>query len=98
MNWAALRREEACERAGNLIEPDPLAPAASGRLAEVGAPTLVVTGEHDQPSVLAGSAAMAAGIADAEAVEIAGTAHLPSLERPDEFDAAVLPFLARHAG
>ncbi len=97
MNRSALRREETRERAGNDLEPDLLGPAAIGRLAEVTAPTLVVCGEHDQPSVLAGADAMAAGISDTEAVEIEGTAHLPSLERPDEFEASVLPFLTRHA-
>lgn len=98
MNCEALRREETRERAGEVLEPQPLEPAAIDRLAEVGVPTLVVTGEHDQPSVLAGAAQMAAGVPGAEAVEIPGAAHLPSLERPEAFDAAALPFLARYAG
>jgi pimeloyl-ACP methyl ester carboxylesterase len=97
MNREALRREEAREEADRVLEPDPLEPPALGRLAEVEAPTLVVTGEHDQPSVLAGSAAIAAGVPGAEAVEIPDAAHLPSLERPEAFEAAVLPFLAKHA-
>jgi pimeloyl-ACP methyl ester carboxylesterase len=58
----------------------------------------VVTGEHDQPSVLAGAAQMAAGVPGAEAVEIAGAAHLPSLEQPEALDSAVLPFLANNTG
>ena len=52
-------------------------------------PLLVVTGELDQPSVNAGAAALAAGAPGASAIEIAGAAHLPSLERPEEFDRAV---------
>jgi pimeloyl-ACP methyl ester carboxylesterase len=98
MNLEALRREESREQAGNLIEPDPLEPPAVARLAEVRAPTLVVAGEHEQPSVLAGSAAMTREVPGAEAVQIAGAAHLPSLERPEAFDSAVVSFLARHAG
>jgi pimeloyl-ACP methyl ester carboxylesterase len=98
MNRDVLRREEAREQADRVLEPDPLEPPALGRLAEVEAPTLVVTGEHDQPSVLTGSAAIAAGVPGAEAVKIAGAAHLPSLERPPAFEAAALPFLAKHAG
>jgi pimeloyl-ACP methyl ester carboxylesterase len=98
MNREALLREEARERAGDVLEPEPLEPPAIGRLAEVAVPTLVVTGEHDQPSVLAGSASIAAGVPGASAVEIPGAAHLPSLERPQAFDATVLPFLERHAG
>ncbi len=97
MNLDVLKREDARERGGVEIEPDALDPPAIGRLGEVGVPVLVVTGALDQPSVLAGAAAMAEGIAGAEAVEIAATAHVPSLERQAEFDAAVLPFLHRHA-
>ena len=96
MNLSALEREEAAERAGAGIEPRELDPPAIGRLAEVSAPVLVVTGAFDQPSVSAGAAALAAGTG-ADLVEIADSAHLPSLERPDDFDRAVLPFLTRHA-
>ena len=98
MNLAALRREEARERAGIDVEPTELAPPAVGRLGEVSAPTLVVTGELDQPSVIAGARAMAAGIPGAEIAEIADTAHVPFMERPGEFDAVVLPFLWRDPG
>jgi pimeloyl-ACP methyl ester carboxylesterase len=98
MNREVLRREEAREEADRVLEPGPLEPPALGRLAEIEIQTLVVTGEHDQPSALAGSAAIAAGVPGAEAIEIAGAAHLPSLERPEAFEAAVLPFLLRHAG
>jgi 3-oxoadipate enol-lactonase len=98
MNLAALEREEARERRGAEIEPAELAPPAVARLAELRAPTLVITGELDQPSVIAGAKAMAAGVPGAEQVEIAATAHVPFMERPDEFDAIVLPFLSRVAG
>jgi 3-oxoadipate enol-lactonase len=98
MNRWALEREEACEQRGMAIEPSELDPPAVGRLGEVAAPTLVVTGALDQPSVNAGSAAIAAGVPGAEAVEIADTAHMPSLERPAEFERAALDFLgARRA-
>jgi 3-oxoadipate enol-lactonase len=93
MNYAALEREDAREQRDAAIEPTALDPPALERLDEVAAPVLVITGALDQPSVNAGAAAIAAGVPDARAVEIADTAHLPSLERPDEFDAAVLPFL-----
>jgi 3-oxoadipate enol-lactonase len=92
-NYSALEREEAAERRGVTIEPTDLSPPAIGRLGEVGAPTLVVTGGLDQPSVNAGAAAIAAGVPGAEAVEIADTAHLPNLERPREFERTVLGFL-----
>lgn len=93
MNYAALERGEERERGGAEIEPSELDPPALDRLDEVRLPVLVVTGALDQPSVIAGATRIAAGIKGAEAIEIADTAHLPNLERPDEFDAAVLPFL-----
>jgi 3-oxoadipate enol-lactonase len=93
MNLSALEREESAEQRGNDIQPSELDPPAVGRLNDVRAPTLVVTGALDQPSVNAGSAAIAAGVREADAIEIAETAHLPSLERPAEFQHAVLGFL-----
>ena len=72
-------------------EPDP---PALDRLGEIEPPLLVITGEHDQPSVTAGARVLADGTG-AELIEIAGTAHVPSMERPAEFDAAVMPFLER---
>jgi 3-oxoadipate enol-lactonase len=98
LNLGALEREAARERRGAEIEPADLEPPAVGRLADVRAPTLVVTGELDQPSVTAGAEAIAAGVPGAERIEIAATAHVPFMERPDEFDAAVLPFLWRDSG
>lgn len=78
------------------IEPGDLEPPAVGRLAEVNVPVLVITGELDQPSTLAGSFEIARGTG-AEHVEIAGAAHLPNLERPVEFNRALTDFLARNA-
>ena len=76
-------------------EPGELTPPAIGRLGEIEAPVLVVTGAHDQPSVNAGAAALAAGTGAATA-EIAATAHAISLERPAEFAAVVIPFLLQN--
>jgi 3-oxoadipate enol-lactonase len=78
------------------VEPGELDPPAIDRLGELRCPTLVITSEHDQPSVLAGAFELARQ-AGAEHVEIAGAAHLPNLERPREFLAALLPFLERNA-
>ncbi|HEX2129432.1 MAG TPA: alpha/beta fold hydrolase [Solirubrobacterales bacterium] len=94
INRAALAREEGRERAGANPEPSEPAVPAVDRLAEVGVPTLVVTGEFDQPSVNAGAAAIANGVAGARAVTIAGAAHLPSLERPEAFDREARKLLA----
>ena len=61
-------------------------------------PTLVVVGEHDRPDIHAMAAALAAGIPGAERVVLPGTAHLPSMERPEELNRVVLEFLGRVEG
>lgn len=71
-----------------------LEPPASGRLADVQAPTLVVTGDEDVRDIHEIADKLVAGIPGAERATIAGAAHLPSLERPDEFDRVVLAFLS----
>lgn len=70
-----------------------LEPLAMQRLDEVTAPTLVIVGSEDVDVVLAGCRATAAGIAGAELLELPGTAHLPNLEVPDAFNAALEAFL-----
>jgi pimeloyl-ACP methyl ester carboxylesterase len=39
---------------------------------------------------------LTAGIPNAERATIEGSGHLPSLERPDDFDRIVLAFLRKH--
>jgi 3-oxoadipate enol-lactonase len=76
----------------DLEEPDP---PAAGRLGQVAAPTLVLVGTHDRPDLQAMAAALAGGIGGAERVDLPGTAHLPNMERPEEFNRVVLEFLAK---
>jgi 3-oxoadipate enol-lactonase len=73
-----------------------LDPPASTRLADVAVPTLVVTGDEDVRDIHEIADKIAAEIPGAERATIAGSGHLPSLERPDEFDTAVLAFLREH--
>lgn len=73
-----------------------LEPSESERLGEVKAPTLVLTGDDDVADIHRLADRLAAGIPGAERAAIAGAAHLPSLEQPEEFDRVVLDFLARH--
>ena len=88
VNRVLLERQERFD-----IEPSSLEPPALQRLGEVRCPALVITGELDQPSVLAGAFELARGVG-ARHVEIAGAAHLPNLERPREFSRALMDFLA----
>jgi 3-oxoadipate enol-lactonase len=87
VNRVLLERQAAFE-----IEPGDLEPPALGRLGEVAVPTLVVTGELDQPSVLRGAFEIARGTG-AKHAEIANAAHFPNLEHPAEFNRALTGFL-----
>jgi 3-oxoadipate enol-lactonase len=73
-----------------------LEPPASERLTEVRVPTLVITGDEDVADIHGIADRLAAGIPGAERATMFDAAHLPNLERPDEFDRIVLGFLAKH--
>ncbi len=74
--------------------PDaPFDPPASARLGEVRCPVLVVVGDLDQPDILRVADRLADGIPGARKAVIPGTAHVPSMERPDEFNQLVLDFI-----
>ena len=70
-----------------------LEPKVAERLGEVNAPALIVLGDRDMPDLLRSSAFLKAGLDDVTMVTIADAAHLPSLEKPKEFNAALLAFL-----
>ena len=70
-----------------------LDPRAIGRLEEISAPTLVIVGDEDLPHAAANAQVIASRIPDARTVVIKDAAHLPSLERPDEFNRVLRNFL-----
>jgi len=74
-------------------ESRPIARPAITRLGEITAPTLVIVGDHDLPHCLANADLITSKIAGSRKVIIKDAAHLPSLERPDEFNRIVLEFL-----
>jgi 3-oxoadipate enol-lactonase len=57
-------------------------------------PTLVVLGERDGPDFWAIAERIVREAPNARLEVVAGARHLPSLERPDEFDELVVPFLS----
>jgi 3-oxoadipate enol-lactonase len=63
------------------------------RLAEISVPTLILVGELDVPDMHAIADRLEREIAGARRATIKGAAHVPSMERPDEFDRLVLDFL-----
>ena len=75
------------------VEQRPEVPIGT-RLADVHCPALIVLGELDLPDMLPIGEHLADGIADARLVTISGTAHLPNMERPAEFNRVVVDFLS----
>ncbi|MGK7868468.1 alpha/beta fold hydrolase [Falsiroseomonas sp. E2-1-a20] len=65
-----------------------------GDQARIAVPTLLIAGERDQAAPLKTMQRMAETIPGARIVVIPGAGHLIHLEAPDEFRAALLPFLA----
>jgi pimeloyl-ACP methyl ester carboxylesterase len=78
------------------LRPDRLDPPASQRLDTISAPTLVLTGDEDVADIHEIADRLVREIPAAERATIAGAAHLPNLERPDEFRRIVLRFLSQH--
>ncbi len=88
--WERIAREP------DAGEEEDFAPPVKDRLADVRVPTLLITGDLDQSHILTSMDRLAAAIPGAESVTIRGTAHLPSMERPEEFNRAVMDFLQRN--
>ena len=93
---AEMQRNAFRLQEGHEIGMTRLDPPASTRLADVRAPTLVLTGDEDVHDIQEIADKLAAEIPGAERATIAETAHLPSLERPEEFNRIVLAFLGQH--
>jgi 3-oxoadipate enol-lactonase len=87
MNLIALHNEP------HLGEELQAEPPAVNRLAEIRVPTLVVAGDQDRPEVGARAELLAGSIPVAQMVVMNGTAHVPSMEKPEEFNRVVLEFL-----
>jgi pimeloyl-ACP methyl ester carboxylesterase len=73
-----------------------LTPPAITRLAEVGAPTLILVGDQDIPDKLALAERLAAEIPGAQKAIIPGVAHMLNMEKPQVFNQLALDFL--HSG
>jgi 3-oxoadipate enol-lactonase len=84
--------------AGEAAEEQPLVADVGQRLGEVAAPTLVIVGEHDVADVHAIADRLASELSDARRVVVSGAAHLPSMERPGQFNDLLLEFLQRRSG
>lgn len=74
---------------------DPLDPPAAQRLHEIRVPTLIMAGALDDPEVLRAADVMASTIPQAKKVVMPDCAHVPNMERPDQFNQLVLDFLGQ---
>jgi 2-hydroxy-6-oxonona-2,4-dienedioate hydrolase len=92
MNLIALRGE--ASELGKELAPEP--PAAD-RLTEIRAPSLIIVGNSDQPQIIAAADLLGREIPNVRKVVMPGVAHLPNMERPEEFNRMVLAFLERSA-
>ncbi|HEV2744971.1 MAG TPA: alpha/beta fold hydrolase [Rubrobacter sp.] len=88
MNLIALENE--ATQLGEELEPE--IPAAS-RLSQIRAHALVIVGDEDRARTLAAADLLEEKLPDARKTVMAGTAHLPNMERPGEFNGLVLDFL-----
>lgn len=86
MNGRALRSPPA----GDAIEPS----SAWDRLNALRCPVLVLWGTLDLPLLKRRCEALLQRIGNARRIVLAGTAHLPPLEAPDRFNAALHDFLS----
>jgi len=72
----------------------PLQPPAVGRLAEIHAPLLVIVGDRDEENIQKIVTQITEQVPGAQRVVIPGASHIVNLERPREFNAALLRFLS----
>lgn len=77
------------------VEEVSLQPPAMTRLAEIRVPTLVIVGDYDLPEKQELAARLAERMTGAQQVVIPGVAHMVNMEKPAEFNQAVLAFLSR---
>jgi pimeloyl-ACP methyl ester carboxylesterase len=74
-------------------DEEPLVINVLDRLGEIAAPTLVLVGELDVPDMHAVAELIERELPNARRETVDGTAHLPSMERPEEVDRLVTAFL-----
>jgi len=62
-------------------------------VAEIAAPTLLISGDHDLPDFREIAVELAGRLPDARHVPLDWAGHLPSMERPDAFNTLLVDFL-----
>jgi 3-oxoadipate enol-lactonase len=88
-----LARENADCWLTNPVLQRPPKPAAAKRLNEIKVRTLLVLGDRDVPQSKATVETLEKGIAGSNKVVIKGAGHMVNMEKPEEFNEALLAFL-----
>ena len=91
----ALHRPNAAHRSEAPVSVPPEPPAYE-RISELEIPVLATVGEHDLSFELAAQAFLVDAVPSAEGYIFSDTAHLPSVEHPQEFNEVVTGWLERH--
>jgi pimeloyl-ACP methyl ester carboxylesterase len=78
---------------GTAATEEHLEPGPKERLSEIAAPTLVINGLNDVPEIQQVSDILTKEIPGARRIDLAGTGHLPPVERPGEVTEAIMQFL-----
>lgn len=86
---AAFDRLGERERMRPWLKPEP---PAAGRLGEIRAPALIMYGDLDVPAVHVIAEKLGRELAGARLEVLRGTAHVPNVEQPDEFNRLTLAF------
>jgi pimeloyl-ACP methyl ester carboxylesterase len=89
MNSALFARASEQEAA----EERKLDPSPTGRIGEIRVPTLAIVGDLDFPDIMTSADTLVTAIPGAKKATIPGAAHLPSMEKPDEFNRIVGEFI-----
>ncbi len=65
------------------------------QLKDIEAPTLVIVGEHDPGTPVSAAMVLHEGIKESEFCIIKNAAHLTNIEKPNQFNSALIEFLSR---
>jgi len=92
---ASMIREHRWDEDWESVETDKLEPPAAQRLAEVSAPTLILSGSLDDGAFRELGDRMAREMPNAERLMIEGGSHSVHMELPDQFNRAATEFIRR---
>ena len=93
MSLEALENQDEFLRSTGFVMETPLQPPAMERLEQLNIPALVLVGDLDDDTVLSLADILADRLPTARKEILHGVAHLPNLEKPEEFNRLVLEFL-----